>query len=413
MLRQFFCLPENHSLARRHDLDWLRVLAFGLLIFYHIGMFYVANWDFHIKSEHRSVALESLMLAVNRWRMPLLWFVAGVAMRIVLNKISPTRFVTQRSLRLLLPLLFGVLVIVPPQLYCEMSYRGDLPAMSYWQFYRAFFDLSNPLFAKYQPGIWPHIDVNHLWFVRELWTFSLLLLLLTPLLRWLALQRWLAVAFERHFHATIALLTVPTVLITIFGDDRLLHGFYFLFIGYLIGNMETFWSRTTMTRRLWFGIAVACYLAIVPLYNFIWLDESLRAKPLWQISLMSLATVFTWVSLLAIFGYAKQYLNRPSKTLSYFSDAVLPFYIVHQTVIVVAAFNLSKVALPVAVEASLLITITVAVCFASYELFRRVSLLRLLFGMHVERAGYSPIMQRLAYLVLTVTLFPFALELLI
>ena len=40
-------------MQRRHDLDWVRVCAFGLLVLYHVGMYYV-TWDWHVKSPHAS-----------------------------------------------------------------------------------------------------------------------------------------------------------------------------------------------------------------------------------------------------------------------------------------------------------------------------------------------------------------------
>ncbi|WP_410963726.1 hypothetical protein, partial [Salmonella sp. ZJHZ20_0010] len=69
---------------------------------------------------------------------------------------------------------------VPIQLYAQMSQEVGL-AMSFWQFYSQFFDLTNPLFEHYQAGIWPHVDVNHLWYLRSLWQFTLLLVLAMPL----------------------------------------------------------------------------------------------------------------------------------------------------------------------------------------------------------------------------------------
>ena len=111
---------------RRYDLDWLRILVFGLLIFYHIGMLYVANWGFHFKSVYQSETLANFMLIVEPWRMASLWVISGIAIRFILVKVSLLRYTFVRSLRLLLPLLFGVLVIVPPQLYVEMTANGAL-----------------------------------------------------------------------------------------------------------------------------------------------------------------------------------------------------------------------------------------------------------------------------------------------
>lgn len=70
---------QHWAHTRKHELDWLRVLAFGLLIIYHIGMAYVADWGWHVKSSHQSEFLQNLMLWSNQWRMPLLFIISGAA----------------------------------------------------------------------------------------------------------------------------------------------------------------------------------------------------------------------------------------------------------------------------------------------------------------------------------------------
>ena len=94
---------------RRYDLDWLRVIAFGLLIFYHIGMFYV-TWGWHVKSVYAGPAAEPLMLLVNPWRLALLFFISGVAIRFATDK-APGRLdlVRSRLLRIGLPILAGMI----------------------------------------------------------------------------------------------------------------------------------------------------------------------------------------------------------------------------------------------------------------------------------------------------------------
>jgi len=150
----------------RYDLDWLRVLAFAVLIFYHIGMLYVADWGFHYKSQYQSEFLQNIMLLINMWRLPLFFYLWS-CVALFIKKYSFIHFAKARTWHLLLPLLFGVLVIVPPQLYVEMTAKGDLD-VNYWDFYSAFFDMHNTLFADYKSGILPHMDVNHLWYLREL-----------------------------------------------------------------------------------------------------------------------------------------------------------------------------------------------------------------------------------------------------
>ena len=368
-------------LNRRYDLDWLRVLAFTVLIFYHIGMLYVANWDFHFKSQYLSQPLEGLMLLVNQWRMPLLWVISGISIRFVLQKVFIYRFISIRTLRLLLPLLFGILVIVPPQLYVEMTGNGDLH-MSYWQFMQHFYGSDSQVFDKYTSGVFPHIDVNHLWYLRELWTFSIVLLCLSPMLN----SRWVQsrvdfIASKAGILGVYILPLLPLLIISaVFADDKRQIGFTFLIYGYLIGWNEHWWQKIKQCRKTFLCIAGATYVMILAAYFLVWLDPILRA--LWWAKYLGLIVNFNaWSSVLALLGYASIYLNKPSAKLSYLNDAVLPFYILHQSLIIVLAFWLSAWHLGPIIEPILIIVGTILGCILSYELIRRITFLRPLFGL--------------------------------
>ena len=119
MVQQTITQSSDIAPGRRVDLDWVRIAAFGLLILYHVGMFYVP-WGWHIKSAHPVAALEPLMLALNPWRLALLFLVSGVATRFMLRKVAPGALLRFRSSRLLVPLVFGMFVIVPPQAYIQV-----------------------------------------------------------------------------------------------------------------------------------------------------------------------------------------------------------------------------------------------------------------------------------------------------
>ena len=292
-------LQATHH-TRRHDLDWLRVLVFGLLIFYHIGMLYVANWGFHYKSQYLSQPLEGVMLAVNQWRMPLLWVISGISIRFVLQKMTAFKFVTARSLRLLLPLLFGILVVVPPQLFVEMTGKGELD-MSYWQFYQIFFDLDNPIFDQYKPGILPHIDVNHLWYLRELWTFSLITLCLSPLLNSRFVQA--GVDWVAYKTGALGLYLLPIIPLVAVGmslpDDREVTGFAFLLYGYLIGWNVHLWELIKKYRSTFLTIVISTYIAILFAYFIVWLDPALKA--MWWAKWLALIAIFNaWSGVLGV-----------------------------------------------------------------------------------------------------------------
>ncbi|MGQ3037234.1 MAG: acyltransferase family protein [Neoaquamicrobium sediminum] len=152
--------------TRRHDLDWLRVLAFGALIFYHIGMFYV-TWGWHVKSDHASPFLEPAMSLLNPWRLALLFFISGVALRFAADARGFRALLPERSARLFVPLAFGMLVLVVPQAYFELCYKGEFRG-SIVDFYPRYLGIGEG-FSIITPT-W-----NHLWYVAYVLVYTFLL----------------------------------------------------------------------------------------------------------------------------------------------------------------------------------------------------------------------------------------------
>ncbi len=398
--------------SRRYDLDWLRVFVFAILIFYHIGMLYVADWGFHIKSEYSSESLKSLMLLVNPWRMPILWLISGIAIRFILAKVSLLRFISMRSIRLLLPLLFAILVIVPPQLYYEMTFNGDLN-ISYWEFYTIFFDSDHPVFKNYQPGIWPHIDVNHLWYLRELWSFSLFLIPILPLLNSQFVENFLQWLSKQNSVVVFIILVSPIFTIQIAMEDtKDSLGFLFLIYGYLLGWNKNLWQRLRKNYAKLLLVSIACYILFVGFYYLVWAKSNTHAHPLLLLAGGFIYSLDRLVWVLAILGISSQFLNKKSAKLSYFSEAVYPYYIVHQTIIIIAGFELSKFHLGAIIEPVSIIIITLVGCMLSFEIIRRVEILRPLFGLKLKN-NYSSRVQKIGYCLHALILIPLGLEILI
>jgi hypothetical protein len=396
---------------RRYDLDWLRILVFGLLIFYHIGMLYVANWGFHFKSVYQSETLANFMLIVEPWRMASLWVISGIAIRFILVKVSLLRYTFVRSLRLLLPLLFGVLVIVPPQLYVEMTANGALD-MSYWQFYLAMFTDNNIIFVNYQPGIWPHWDVNHLWYLRSLWEYSLAIILLLPLLNSSLITNTSNWLFKQHLGVMLLILSVPIFIIQITWEqdtNRYPLGFTFLLYGYLIGWHKSFWQQLKVNVKpllLTFSLFLVTFIS---LYNTVWLTLDESTPPWLMIISMLIYSVVRVVGVLIVLALAYKYLNKKSPLLSYFNDAVYPFYILHQTIIIVLAYNLAPMALGPVFEPIVVILLTILLCFIGFEVIRRVDILKPLFGVKIKK-DYSNTLKKIGYYCGGVLIIPIGLE---
>ncbi|MEM6380917.1 MAG: acyltransferase family protein, partial [Bacteroidota bacterium] len=150
---------------RRYDLDWLRVLVFGLLIFYHVGMYFVP-WGWHIKNDPEYDWLRWPMVFVNQWRLPILFLISGMGTRFALSWRSGKQYASERMRRLWIPLAFGMLIIVPPQVYIERLVNQDFVG-SYWSYYTT---------IAFQ-GIYPegNLSWHHLWFLPYLLIYSLIL----------------------------------------------------------------------------------------------------------------------------------------------------------------------------------------------------------------------------------------------
>lgn len=368
---------------RRYDLDWLRIAAFGLLILYHVGMFYV-TWDWHVKSDHASTAIEPLMRLVNPWRLSLLFLISGVATRFMADKLSSGALAKARLGRLLPPLILAVLVIVPPQSYYEVleALGGPLDPLD---FYRRYVTAS---------GNWCDADgclitptYNHMWFVAYLIVYTLIAIAVAPLIRRAPEALALVLRGPGLLVGPWLFLFAARVLLSpIFGethaiwDDWYLHTIYltiFLF-GFAIAKHEAFFAACVRQRWLGLGLAISAYAALETL-RATWTGDT---PPDWLMLVgRGLHELQAWAAIVAAFGFAHRFLAAADTPLRrYLTEAIFPFYLLHQTIIVVAGYNLDQLGLPLALEASALIALTLLGCWLGYEIAKRLSWLRVWFG---------------------------------
>lgn len=389
MIPQTISQPPEMGPVRRIDLDWVRIAAFGLLILYHVGMFYVP-WGWHIKSAEPVRALEPLMLVLNPWRLALLFLVSGVATRFMLRKTTTGALLRARTSRLLIPLVFGMLVIVPPQAYIQiveaLGYSGGFVAFyldHYFAFGKAF--CPNPCIIL---PTW-----NHLWFVAYLWVYTtalgVVVMAIPAAAGWI--ERWLAPLLSGA-----GLLVVPSLLFglfrlgllpyfpsthALFGDwyNHALFAGVFL-IGFLLAHAGPFWEAVERRRWIALGLAVALFASWILL-------RSVRdgGLPL-RIYAGFAYGFYQWLCIVAVLGFARRWLNRDSAARRYLTDAIFPYYIVHQTAIIMIAHALRGSGLSAGAEAAIIIGGTALACIATYEIVRRIGWLRPLFGLRVQPA---------------------------
>ncbi len=374
--------------ARRPDLDWIRVSVFALLILYHVGMFYV-TWDWHVKSPSASHAAEPFMRLTQPWRLSLLFLVSGAATRFMADSRPVSALTGQRVGRLLPPLLLAMFVIVPPQSYYEIVEKIGY-AGSYGEFW--------PAYASGSGG-WCRSDEclatptwNHMWFVAYLLFYTLLL---AGLLAQFPRFREGASGLEKALVGPLLLLlpiaylaVMRVTLLPVFGethglfDDWYNHAVYlplFLF-GFLIARSETLADRTARWRwpalSLW-AIAFAAYGA----YAWTYRAEDATPPAALQMLMRVAVAVQAWCAIVAILGFARRHVTSSGPRLRYLTEAVFPYYIVHQTLIVVLAHHLAPLRLPLWIEAPVLIALTFGGCALTHEVVRRINGLRPWFGL--------------------------------
>lgn len=380
---------------RRHDLDWLRVIAFGLLVFYHVGMYYV-SWDWHVKSPAASIAPEPFMLLTSPWRMSLLFLISGVATAFMFAR-QPAGLLRRRSWQLLLPLLFGMAVIVPPQAYYQVV--EQLPGgynESYWAFY-----------GKYLSGYHGFCDSdgclrvptwNHLWFLPYLWSYTVLAWLLWRLLPASALSRlrqWTGVAlggWGALIVPVVILATARLLLVNRFEqthaltDDWYNHAQYasIYLIGFLAAFTTGFWQSLQRLRWLSLAATGVCYAVLIHTWYFSGYNDAQPPPLELRLALRVVWAVDQWCAIAALLGFAYRWRGADSPLLRYLTLAVFPLYILHQTAIVVLAHKLKPLQLNPGFEAVILIAVTFTACLGAYELIRRCPPLRPLFGLRLQ-----------------------------
>ncbi|MDM0043971.1 acyltransferase family protein [Variovorax dokdonensis] len=374
---------------RRHDIDALRALAFLLLIVYHVGMYYVADWPWHLKSAHAATWLQWPMVAINVWRMDLVFLLSGVAFAMLARQAAPLQLLRRRAIRLLVPLVFGMWFVVVWQAYAEAVDKGAVApgivdfVLRYWQM-----------------GPWPEdafagadfgVTWNHLWYLPYLFVYTALMCLLLPLWRLAAGQRLRAAFCSLRGPAMLLLPALPLALYGVLLAERFpathdllhdghLHPLYFTVFayGFVLGTDAGAWNELMRLRRWALGLALAS-LAI-------YLVTRAAASAGWAPWRQVLRAGYAWFALVAILGFGHRWLNRPWRWLPWASESVYPWYMLHQTLIVVLAYGLAPMRLSAGAEATLLLGGTLLGCWLLTDFaIRRTRWLRPLFGLNLRR----------------------------
>ncbi len=342
---------------RRHDIDWLRVIAIGLLLIYHIAIIFQpwAMFIGFIKSDEFLEGLWKPMTMLNVWRIPLLFYVSGMGLYFAMRKRNWRQLLMERTKRILLPFLFGIVAITTLHMFVFQLYYNM------------------PL------GYFPH--QGHLWFLGNIFVYVILLLPLLYYLKKHGNGKIKKVSSRLMGHPSGPLLiSVFFVLEVVLVKPQLFalyaqtwHGFFNGFLAFFFGFLfvysgKTFWQTVLKWRYLYLGIAAVLY----GIRYFVFATEA----PGYLTAIESNSWIF------GVFGFGYKYMNRPSNILSYLSQAAYPVYIIHMFVLYLGAMLILPLEIPVFLKFIAITAFTGIICYLLYEfVLRRVPILRPFFGL--------------------------------
>lgn len=350
---------------RKYFLDNIRWISILLLFPYHTCMIY-NNWgeNFYVKSSGVSI-LSAFIQGTSPWFMPLLFVIAGISSNYALKKRTPKEFINERRVKLLNPLLYGILFIVPIQTFFAEKFHNGFTGNYFYQ-YILFFTKPTDL-TGYTGGFTP----AHLWFIFYLFITSLISI---PIVTRYDKSNIRLKVSNMSVIRLIPFFIFPLLmsLILDIGGKSIGEFFALFMIGYIILSEETIQEKLEKNRFILFvSFMILTILNLLIIY-------------LWYLNLGIFYDIFIrlvgWIGILAIIGMGKYSLNFSNNITSYFAKASFPIYFFHQSYVVLVGYYALKLFTSISTQVIFIILGSFILTILTYEAFKRVSFLRNMFG---------------------------------
>jgi peptidoglycan/LPS O-acetylase OafA/YrhL len=396
--------PTTAPPTRRHDVDWLRIIAVYLLFVFHVAMVFNPAPFYHIRNGELSFAMLVGAGFISLWHMPLFFLLAGWSACGSLAARGSAGFAKERVLKLWVPLVAGCVLLMPPIKYLELrtgldaNYTGlyvsaalqpsfaavipqGLPVMA--PFGESFFAFLPTFFTRLERFTWAH-----LWFIAYLFVFSLL---------YLPLFRWLRDRGGELAHAPggwVYLPIVPLALVQVFlrphwpglqnlYDDWANVGYYstYLLAGFLLARYPALEAAVRREWRRALGVALVATLGLLLGVLGVFAAPSV---------LLAGTAVAGWCFVVALLGAAQRFLQPVTAGLPWLTESAFPVYWLHQSAIVLLGYPLLRLELGIAAKYALLLVASLSATLLVYHfVVRRFAVTRFCVGMK-PRASRPP-----------------------
>ena len=399
----------SHGAApgRRNDLDWLRVLACYLLLVFHSVMIFNPAPFYHVRNDETSVAALVVAGFISLWHMPLLFLLAGWSAHASLAARGTRGFLRERVSKLLVPLVAGCAILVPPVKYVELRSGLDLRhdglrvAPELRESFAAVGVEGLPEappfregFLEFLPSFYTDLERftwSHLWFLAYL---AVLTLALLPLLR-----AWMrrGGAGPGRLAGAWAYAPLPLLVAVQAGLRPLFPGIYnlyddganlawyatFLAAGFAMARVPAFEEALVRERGRLLGLALAAMLALL---------AALLSGGLGGPLVLAGTAVAGWGFVAALVGFARTHLAGVERGLDSLRDSAFPVYLLHQTAVALVGYAVVPLELGIAPKLVLVLGLSTAATLALYHLgLRRGVVLRRLAGMKPRPRRADPL----------------------
>ena len=380
--------------GRLHYLDWLRVLAILMVFLFHaVHPFDFGDWQ--VKNVNQSEILTIILLLLSIWGMPFFFLVAGAGSWFALKKRTGRQYLWERFYRLLIPFIVGFILFSPIEYYCENMNKMQRGFQTSFQSFLASFTVFNPFLLRF-PGFSPRWlgSGYHLWFLGFLFCFAVITL---PVFMWLKNKTgtnfisWLAKLCDHRGGILLFIIPISIVKVILTPIVPLEHDwadFIFLMcffaLGYILFANERF---NIAIRRDWLILLIVptaiilgllgMYLANIPVIEW----SETPGIPQFYLLQFFVSIIAVGYSLTMLF-VGMRFMDFSNKWLRYGQEAALPFFVLHQPVIIVIAFFVVQWEAGILLKLPVVVLSSFVVSIGLYKLIiRRVPLLRLAFGM--------------------------------
>ena len=364
---------------RRHYIDWLRTLAVMMLVFMHTATIFTVNGGSVVKGPPNT-GIVAVSTFFGEFLMPLMFFIAGASVWFALGRRSPGRYLGERVKRLLVPLAFGIVAVLPILSYLYAVNREDYQG--------SFLGTYLPMLARFPFG--------HLWFILYLFLFSLVTLPLFLYLRTPGGSRFtarLGSLCDRRgglilFFLPLTLLELVRRVMPSPNDNNaarflLMAFFVYGFLAFSDPRIERAIERNGKIALALLVPVMATMVSIVVGYG---IAEGAELQ-IWMLGVLGpLAMINATLVIVTVLSYGKRYMNADSRALRYLSQASYPFYILHWVPIAVIAYFVMQWNLGAVASYLIIVPASFAATFLIYEVVvRRTSVTRFLFGVKQPR----------------------------